>query len=250
MATAKTTKEKKVTKKAVAKTPLDMKAVVYDQSGKESGKVDLPKSVFGLPWNADLVHQVVVSQQSNARTPVAHTKDRSEVRGGGKKPWKQKGTGRARHGSRRSPIWIGGGVTFGPRNERDYSKKINKKMRAKALYTVLSKKLKDGEIIFVDTLSFSEPKTVQARDVMKALGSVKGYEKLVAKKKNAALFALDVPNINTAKSFRNFGNVLVEEVRNLNPVTALKYKYLVITKPNDAVSFFESKIGKGKETKK
>lgn len=256
MATAKTTKEKRTTKiaktakKTVVKIPVDMKATVYSQSGKESGKVDLPKSVFGLPWNADLVHQVVVSQQSNARTPIAHTKDRSEVRGGGKKPWKQKGTGRARHGSRRSPIWIGGGVTFGPRNERDYSKKINKKMRTKALFTVLSKKLKDGEILFVDTLSFSEPKTVQAKEVMSALGAVKGYEKLVTKKKNTALFALQAPDENTAKSFRNFGNVLIEEVRNLNPVTALTYKYLIITKPNDAVSFFESKLGRTKELKK
>lgn len=250
MATAKATKEKKTAKKTTAKVESGMKATVYDQSGKESGKVILPKSVFGLPWNADLVHQVVVSQQANARTPIAHTKDRSEVRGGGRKPWKQKGTGRARHGSRRSPIWIGGGVTFGPRNEKDYSKKINKKMRAKALCTVLSKKLKDGEILFVDTLSFSESKTVQAKKVMSAFGAVPGYEKIATKKKNAVLLALDAPDINTAKSFRNFGNVLVEEVRNLNPVTTLTYKYLIITKPNDAVSFFESKLRKVKGLKK
>lgn len=250
MATAKVTKEKKTAKKTTVKAEGGMKATVYDQKGKESGKVDLPKSVFGLPWNADLVHQVVVSQQANARTPIAHTKDRSEVRGGGRKPWKQKGTGRARHGSRRSPIWIGGGVTFGPRNEKDYSKKINKKMRVKALCAVLSKKLKDGEILFVDTLSFSEPKTVQAKKVMSALGAVPGYEKLATKKKNAALLALHTHDENTAKSFRNFSNVLVDEVRNLNPVTALTYKYLIIIKPNDAVSFFESKLGKVKKLKK
>lgn len=244
MATAKVTKEKKKTKKTAVQTPSGMKATVYNQSGKESGKVDLPESVFGLPWNADLVHQVVVSQQSNARTPVAHTKDRSEVRGGGKKPWKQKGTGRARHGSRRSPIWVGGGVTFGPRNEKDYSKKINKKMRAKALYTVLSKKLKDGEILFVDTLSFGKPRTVQAKEVISALGAVKGYGKLITKKKNTALFTLPAPDENIIKSFRNFGNVHVEEVRNLNPVTALTYKYLIITKPNNAILFFESRLGK------
>ena len=247
MSTAKVIKEKK---KTTVKVSAGINVTIYDQSGKESGKIDLPKNIFGLPWNADLVHQVVVSQQSNARTPVAHTKDRSEVRGGGKKPWKQKGTGRARHGSIRSPIWIGGGVTFGPRNEKDYSKKINKKMRAKALYMVLSKKLKDGEILFVNTLSFSEPKTVQAKRVISALGAVKGYGKLVTKKKNAALFALDAHDENTAKSFRNFSNVLVEEVRNLNPVTALTYKYLIITKPNDAVSFFESKLSKAKRIKK
>ena len=124
-----------------------METKIYNQKGKEAGKITLPEEVFGLPWNADLVHQVVTSMLGNARTPVAHTKIRGEVRGGGKKPWKQKGTGRARHGSTRSPIWVGGGVTHGPRNDKIYARKINRKMKAKALYTILSKKAKDGEIL-------------------------------------------------------------------------------------------------------
>jgi len=93
-----------------------MKLAIYDKKGKEIEKVDLPAEIFDVPFNADLVHQVAVSMASSARSNTAHAKDRSEVSGGGKKPWKQKGTGRARHGSRRSPIWVGGGTTHGPRN--------------------------------------------------------------------------------------------------------------------------------------
>ena len=126
-----------------------MEANVYNKEGKEAGKVTLPESVFNVAWNGDLVHQVVVAMQANARIPWAHTKDRSEVSGTGKKPWKQKGTGNARHGSRRSPIWRTGGVAHGPRNEKSYKQKINKKMRAKALFSVLSKKVEEGEVLFV-----------------------------------------------------------------------------------------------------
>lgn len=212
-----------------------MDAVIYNKEGKETGKVTLPKEVFELPWNADLVHQVVVAMQANARTPVAHTKDRSEVRGGGRKPWQQKGTGRARHGSTRSPIWIGGGVTFGPRNEKDYSKKVNRKMRTKALYTVLSKKFKDGEVIFVDSLAADAPKTKDAKATLAALGSIKGFEALKDRRTNAALIALGERNDAAIKSFRNFGNIEVDEARNLNPHDILRYKYLVIERPTEAI---------------
>lgn len=232
-----TPKKKTVVKKASSV----MEAKVYDITGRETGKVTLPEKVFGLSWNADLVHQVMVGQSSNARTPVAHTKDRSEVRGGGRKPWRQKGTGRARHGSSRSPIWSGGGVTFGPRNDRNYSKKINKKMRTKALFTVLSEKLRDGEILFIDSISFNEAKTKQAVKALSGLSKIKGFSGLPQKKKNSALIALSSHDINTAKSFRNFGNILVEELRNLNVITALTYKYIIVTDPKEAIKMLESR---------
>src|SRR3989339_538172 len=164
-----------------------METQIYNQKGKSVGKLALPPSIFGLSWNGDLVHQVVTAMQANARTPVAHTKTRGEVRGGGRKPWRQKGTGRARHGSSRSPIWKGGGVTHGPRKDRDYSQVIPKKMRAKALFMALSRKQKDGEILFVDSFGLTEPMTAQAQKSLVMLSKVSGFEKLTTKRKNAAL---------------------------------------------------------------
>jgi large subunit ribosomal protein L4 len=227
-----------------------MKATVYKTDGKESGKVDLPESVFGLSWNGDLVHQVIVSMETNARVPYAHTKDRSEKRGGGKKPWRQKGTGRARHGSRRSPLWIGGGVTFGPRNEKNFDRKVNKKMKAKALFTILSKKLKDDEIIFVDNLDMKAPKTKDAKAIIDSLSTVKGYETLKTKRKNKAIVAIDENDVMIKKSFSNFSNVLTNEFRNLSPVELLKYKYVIIENPEKNVGLLEAKMVSKKITKK
>lgn len=227
-----------------------MKASIYNKEGKAAGSVDLPEAIFDIPWNADLVHQVVVSMQANARVPYAHTKDRSEVSGGGRKPWRQKGTGQARHGSRRSPIWKGGGVTFGPRKEKDYSKKINKKMRAKALYAVLSQKLKDNEILFVDHLAFEKPKTKEAKQALVSLSSVPSFDRLTTKPKNAALIALPEKSTSTEQSFRNIKSVSVDEVRNLNPVKILAHKYLVIADPAKAIEFLETKPLTGKATDK
>lgn len=213
-----------------------MESPIYNEQGKETGKVTLPETVFGLPANSDLVHQVVISMQSNARTNVAHTKDRSDVSGGGKKPWKQKGTGRARHGSRRSPIWIGGGVTHGPRNEKNFDKKINRKMARKALYTVLSGKMKDSEVMFVDALSTEAPKAAWAKGVLDALGSVKGYEDIATRKNNGVLIATAEKQDAVYKSFGNFGNVAIMEARNLNPVDALSYKHIVFVGPDVCVA--------------
>jgi len=221
-----------------------MDAKVYNTQGKEAGKVTLPENVFGADWNGDLVHQVVVAMQANARTPIAHAKDRSEVSGTGKKPWKQKGTGNARHGSRRSPIWRTGGVAHGPRNEKSYTQKINKKMRTKALYAVLSKKLADGEVLFLDELTFETPKTKDAKQALAALAGVKGFEALATKKNNAALIAgVDVTD-ETVKSLRNMGHVMLEEARNLNPVELLNHKFLVLANAEAAVKLLKERSEK------
>ncbi len=219
-----------------------MDAKIFSTEGKEAGKVSLPEAVFGVAWNPDLVHEVVIGMQANARAGTAHTKDRSEVRGGGKKPWKQKGTGRARHGSRRSPIWTGGGVTFGPRSEKDYSVKINKKVRAKALATVLSKKVADNEIIFVDSLAMNEPKTKDAKAAFKAIADASGNEAMARKRKNAALVVLPARDIATEKSFRNFGNIEVAQAKDINPVDLLTYKYVVMAAPKESVEILEKRV--------
>src|ERR1700735_2118007 len=136
-----------------------MNADVYNLQNEKVGTVELPERVFGARYNAALVKQVIDAQLANRRSPWAHTKTRGEVSGGGKKPWRQKGTGRARHGSTRSPIWVGGGVAHGPRNDRDYSQKVNKKMKQAALFAAISRKAKDGEVKIFETLSIEAPKT-------------------------------------------------------------------------------------------
>ncbi|MEX2405225.1 MAG: 50S ribosomal protein L4, partial [Candidatus Paceibacterota bacterium] len=134
-----------------------MQLSVYNEKGTKKEALTLPEDIFGLGWNSDLLHQVIVAYRANARPTVAHAKDRSEKRGGGAKPWRQKGTGRARHGSIRSPLWAGGGATHAPLTERDFSKKVNKKMKRKALGIALSSKVRDNELLLVDSFSMKEP---------------------------------------------------------------------------------------------
>lgn len=225
------------------KIATNLEAPIYSQAGKEVGTQTLPENVFGAPWNADLVHEVVVTMQGNARANTAHTKDRGEVRGGGKKPWRQKGTGRARHGSSRSPIWTGGGVTHGPRNDRNYTRKLNKNVRAKALACVLSQKWADNEVLFVDALSFEKPKSADARSFIDVLGTLKDKDGISTKKANAALLVLNERDQNTEFSFRNFGNIGVVTVKDVNPVDLLTYKYVIVAKPEESLKTLESRVG-------
>ena len=213
-----------------------MEAPIYNKSGKEAGTVILPETIFGLPWNSDLVHQVLTSMRSNEREGNAHTKGRGEVRGGGKKPWQQKGTGRARHGSSRSPIWVGGGMTHGPINAKDYGRKINRSMKNKALFTILSRKYKDGEVLFVDAIETAVPKTKEVALTFSSLAKVKGFDKLVYKTGKRALVLVPEYSENTVKSFRNLPQAAVCEARDINPLSVATYKYIVIAKPEASVA--------------
>ncbi|MFA5831325.1 MAG: 50S ribosomal protein L4 [Candidatus Paceibacterota bacterium] len=219
-----------------------MNAKIYNQTGKSVGTVQLPERAFGAKWNGDLVHQVLMSEGGNARNTIAHAKGRGEVRGGGRKPWKQKGTGRARHGSTRSPIWIGGGVTHGPLTEKDYTRKINRKMKAAALFAILSEKLKAGEIIFVDEIKAKEIKTKEAKEILKSFATISGCADIATKRKNAAFIALGKKDKEAERIFGNIKSVVIGEWRNITPSDLLKYKYVVVSHPEESVKFVASKM--------
>ena len=219
---------------------------LYNQKGEEIGKAELPSGIFGVKMNEDLVHQAVVAQMANSRKVLAHTKNRGEVRGGGKKPWQQKGTGRARHGSIRSPLWRGGGVTFGPTKERNFSQKINKKMKKKALFMALSSKVKDGEMVLVDKIELSEAKTKRMVEVLKNLIGVAEQSSAIKQnsktRSSASLLqsALIVLADSDKKIIRAAGNLpKIKTIRadSLNVVDVLSYKLLLM--PQGAVEVIE-----------
>jgi large subunit ribosomal protein L4 len=221
-----------------------MQVSLYNQKAEVLGDVQLSDKIFGLPMNRDLLYQVVTSQMANKRQIIAHTKDRGEVRGGGKKPWKQKGTGRARHGSSRSPIWVGGGVTFGPRNEKIYAKKINRKMAKKALGVALSAKLREGGLAIVDTLELSTPKTKEAAVIFKNILPI--FSSFDAKIKRKPSVLVVVPtNEGSEKIIRstsNLGNVHIIEARNLNSLDVLSRKHMIFLK--GSVEVLENQFAK------
>jgi large subunit ribosomal protein L4 len=191
---------------------------VYNLEGKVIKEISLEDRLFSVEANPAVIKQVVVAQQANSRQVLAHTKTRGEVRGGGKKPWKQKGTGRARHGSSRSPIWVGGGVTFGPRNNRNFSLLVNKKMKRKALAMVLSQKASNNQLIVVDSLNLSEIKTKVLAATLLALPM----------KKIKTIIALDKNNENVVKSAKNLPKVMTLPAAALNVVDLMSYQYLLI----------------------
>lgn len=222
------TKTKKVAKATKEAKPMNLEAQVYTQAGKAKGTVTLTQDVFGLVWNADLVHQVVLGMQANARAGTAHTKDRGEVSGGGKKPWKQKGTGRARHGSSRSPIWVGGGVTFGPRSDKEYGQKINKKMRVKALFTVLSKKVVDGKVLCLDAITLAEIKTKGAAEVLNTLAKIEGFGGVNHKNHTSVLMVLSESNATIEKSFANLPGVTIVTADKMNTLQTITARNVIL----------------------
>lgn len=179
-----------------------MKVKVYNLEGKETGEMNLSDAVFGVKIKPEVVHQVFVTQMNNQREPWADTKNKGEVSGGGKKPWPQKGTGRARHGSIRSPIWKGGGVTFGPLSIRNYKTKINDKVRRLALKMCLSDKVNSGAFMIVEDFNFFEPKTKLFAGLIKALPTkIKNFLVLASgKNENLLRITKNLPTVKTVRA--------------------------------------------------
>ena len=190
---------------------------VYNMEGKEVGSIELNDAVFGVEVNEHLVHMAVVNQLANKRQGTQSAKTRSEVSGGGKKPWRQKGTGHARQGSTRAPQWTGGGTVFAPK-PRDYSFKMNKKEKRIALFSALSSKVAENKIIVVDEFKLDEIKTKKFVEVMNNL------------KANKALVVVEEDNKNVVLSGRNVPTVKVEANNEINTDDVVKYDTLVVTK--------------------
>lgn len=195
---------------------------VYSLEGKAVGTKTLPDEIFGLPVRPEVVQQAVLAQRANARQPIAHTKTRAEVRGGGKKPWRQKGTGRARHGSIRSPLWKGGGVTFGPRNTRNFSLKLNKKVRRQALFMALSDKVAADQLVLLESLQLPAIKTKVMATLLKKLpvGA-------------SILLVLPGKDESVVKSSRNISGLTPIRGDSLNVIDVLRHQSLLM--PTSAI---------------
>lgn len=205
------------------------KVSVYNVEGEAVGELELSDAVFGAAVNETLLHQAVVTYLHNQRRGTASTKTRGEVRGGGRKPWRQKGTGRARHGSIRSPIWVGGGVTFGPK-PREFRRSMPKKARRAAMRSALSAKVKDGSIVVVDDMQLAEPKTKAMAAILERFEAArKPLIVLAERNRNVELSARNLPGANTAR------------VEDVNVYQVLAHEKLVVTK--DAIAKLEEALG-------
>ena len=229
---------------------MSIKIKIYNQKAESVGDMKLPDKIFSVKVNESLVHQAMVMQMANERQVLAHTKDRSEVRGGGAKPWRQKGTGRARAGSNRSPIWIGGGITFGPRKDRNFKKKINKKMKQKAMFMVLGDKVKNDSLVVLDKLEMKEYKTKVFAEMLRNLETLKHKNTKTRKHENtkirkhentkirkhentkakqSVLVISDKKDDKVKYSGRNLVGVKIINLSNINIIDLLKYKDVIVT---------------------
>jgi large subunit ribosomal protein L4 len=218
-ATKTATKTKGVAKKAAKETEANaLQAPFFDALGERNGEVYLPKAVFDEEPNMPVMHQAYLRQLANARQGSASTKTRGAVAGGGAKPYRQKGTGRARHGSIREPSMKGGGTVFGP-HPRSYEQRMPKQMRRLALRSALSQKALDGQVRVIESFVFDEPKTKQAADLMVAIG----FDK-------SALVVLPAPNLVVSRSFENLSGTKTILARNLNVRDLFSHNYLLLSK--------------------
>lgn len=195
-----------------------MKAKIYNIKGEVVKTAELNPKIFDVEIKQEVIHRVLEAQLADRRKPWAATKDRSEVRGGGKKPWRQKGTGRARAGSIRSPLWRGGGITFGPQKNRSYFKKINKKEKRKALFMVLTSKVKENHLILVDNFKIEKIKTKNFLNILKELPC----------KEKKVLILYEKPEEKLLKSARNIENIKTLSANSLNIFDVLKYDWLLM----------------------
>ncbi|NCD00933.1 50S ribosomal protein L4 [bacterium] len=212
---------------------------IYNKEAKGVGEISVSEKIFSVETNPDLLHQAVVAQRANQRQVLAHTKTKGEVRGGGKKPWKQKGTGRARAGSSRSPIWIGGGITFGPRKDRNFSQKINLKMKRRAILMALSDKARNESLAVLDKWEVKEFKT---KEIDVVLGN---FEKGVFKtndKRRSLLVITSSMDDKLKYSTRNLEGVEIINLDNINIVDLLKYRELLLTE--EVVKNLETRYNK------
>jgi len=207
----------------------EMRVPVHNIAGETVGEIELREDIFGVPINVLVMHQALVRQQANARLGTHKTKTRGEVRGGGRKPWRQKGTGRARHGSIREPQWRGGGIVFGPR-PRSYRQKMPRKMRRLAYKSALSLKAQESQIIILDALQMSAPKTRGMVSILEALAV-----------DSSVLILLPEKNVNVEKSAGNLPNVKTLRANYLNVRDLLGYDYLLM--PLGALEVIEIILG-------
>lgn len=209
-----------------------METSLYNQEGEKIELIEIPDKIFGQKLNEELIYQVYTSNLSNARQPLAFVKNRGEVRGGGKKPWAQKGTGRARHGSIRSPIWKGGGFTFGPRQkEVNFKKKINKKQRQLAISQVLSQKLKDGELFVVDKIILEAPKTKELariiNNLLPKLTNINFKTQSKSEQLSSCLFIVGQQASVLKRAARNLSKIKISTLDNLSILDLLNFKYVI-----------------------